>query len=158
MIRIDPKLAWQIAQLAKECRAQRLGGLWGVFPAPQGQRFEINFVYDDADQRHLARGTDVNIREIFSRCIDDVRRDRENLAVEKLQALAAVYRVSRGRHVWQTVVIERSAVVYGWSSPNGIDAAVANALKGMNALGFLSMALPELLSDLIHEPGKGQTA
>lgn len=157
MIRIDPKLAWQIAQLTKECRAQRLGGLWGVFPAPQGQRFEINFAYDDADQRRLARGTDPDVRDIFTATIGAVRRDRENLAVEKLQALAAVYRVSRVRHVWQTVVIERSAVVYGWSSPNGIDKAVAAAPEGLDTLGFLSLALPELLADLVGT-NEGRTA
>ena len=150
MSRHDPYLLWQVAQLTAESRADRTGGLWAVFTAEPGQRVEVNFVYHEADQRHLAGGTDRVIREIFTAGIAALRADRADLEVPRLRALAGIYQLPRKRHTWQVVLIERAAVLSGWHAPNGIDNAVAEAPEGVNALGFLSLALPELFSDLIH--------
>lgn len=153
---IDPGLVWYIAELTRTHRALAQGGLWGIFAARGGERLAVNLVYNETDTRRLARGTDADIREVFTHAINQARREHEDIAIEKVQALAASYGLRRDRYTWQTVVIERSAVVYGWRAPNGIDDAVG--ATDMDALGFLSLALPELLADFVHGPGRGEAA
>lgn len=153
---IDPGLAWYIAELTRTHRALAQGGLWGIFAARGSEHVAVNLVYDQTEARRLARGTDADIREVFTHAINQARREREDIAVDQLQALAASYGLRPDRHAWQTVVIERSAVLYGWRAPNGIDDAVGTS--DMDALGFLSLALPELLADLVHGPGRGEAA
>lgn len=153
---INPGVAWYIAELTRTHRALAQGGLWGIFAARGGEHVAVNLVYNETDTRRLARGTDADIRKVFTNAINQAHREREDIAVDKLQALAASYGLRHDRHTWQTVVIERSAVFYGWRAPNGIDDAVG--ARDMDALGFLSLALPELLADLVHGPGRGERA
>jgi hypothetical protein len=153
---INPGLAWYIAELTRTHRVLAQGGLWGIFAARGGEHLAVNLVYSESDTRRLARGTDAEIREVFTHAINQARREQGDIANEKLQALAASYGLRHDRHAWQTVVIERSAVVYGWRAPNGIDDAVGET--DMDALGFLSLAIPELLADIVHGPGRGETA
>jgi hypothetical protein len=150
---IDPKLIWQVEQLSREHREQNMGGLWAVLAAPVGERREVGFVYDEADQRRLAKATDAAIRGVFTAAITNMRRDGDAIAAVQLQAIVALYKLPEAAD-WQTVLIERGAIVNGWWS-DGIEAAMAASRHGMDALGFLSLALPELLADLVHGPDRG---
>ncbi|WP_100447212.1 hypothetical protein [Glycomyces xiaoerkulensis] len=114
-------------------------------------------MYREADLRQLATGTDQTIKDVFADAIAEMRRERDNIATEKLRTLTAFYGRSRHPRFWQTVVIERSASQYRWASPNGIEEAVAKSPDGMDALGFLSLALPELLADLLQDSANGGT-
>jgi len=148
--RTDTRLIWQVEQLARESREQGIGGLWAVMTAPPGERIEIGFVYDETDQQRLATANDHTIRDLFTSALTNARRDRTALTIAALRAVVAIYKVP-GEVDWQTVLIDRGAVTGGWAT-NGIHTAVAEI--GMDVLGFLSLALPELLADLVHGAGR----
>ncbi|WP_030159897.1 hypothetical protein [Glycomyces sp. NRRL B-16210] len=146
-------LIWQAEQLTRESRRKDTGGLWAILAAPIGERNEVSFVDKATDRRRLANAHDPVIRGVFTTAIANARRQHAVLDTESLRATVAVYKVP-GAPDWQTVLIDRDSVADGWWS-NGIDTAVAAEPGGMDALGFLSLALPELLADLVHGPGRG---